>query len=96
MHVDHVDRPLVVLVRHMRTDKALSLQHVHNLLCRRSALRHEQCKAVILFQFLREDLHKKLLRSIPDHLAVSCVLLPRVNSRDKKDLPAALSPYQIR
>ena len=96
MHVNQVDRPLVIFVCQVRTHKALSFQRVHDMLRRRSALCHEQCKAVILLQLFRNDLHQELLCGIPDHLAVPGILLSRVDPRDQEDLPAALSAHQIR
>ena len=95
MHVDHVDRPLVVLVRHMRTDKALSLQHVHDLFRRCAALRDKQCETVVFLQLFRQHFNEKLLRGIADHPAVPGAILSRIDACDQKDLPAALSADQV-
>ena len=95
MHIDHVDRPLVALVRHMRTDKALSFQHIHDLFRRCAALRNEQREAVVFRKFSRKHLHEKLLRGIPDHLAVPGILLSRIDACDQENLPAALSANQV-
>ena len=95
MHVDHVDRPLIALIRHVRPDKALSLQRVHDFLRRCAALRNEQRKVVVFLQLFRQHFHEKLLRGIADHLAVPGTVLSRVDACNQKNLPAALSANQV-
>ena len=95
MHIDHVDRPFVALVRHMRTDKALSLQHVHDFLRCCATLRNEQRETVVFLQLFRQNFNEKLLRGIADHPAVPDAVLSRIDACDQKDLPAALSADQV-